>query len=52
MWEINPSTLRVEGFLRTGAGAHGLYPSRNATELYVSNRAAGSISVVSFKRGV
>ena len=48
VWEINPSTFRVERFLRTGAGAHGLYPSRNATELYVSNRAAGSISVVSF----
>ncbi len=48
VWEINPSTFRVEGFLRTGAGAHGLYPSRNATELYVSNRAAGSVSVVSF----
>ena len=49
VWEINPATFRVEGFLRTGAGAHGLYPSRDATELYVSNRAAGSISVVSFK---
>ncbi len=49
VWEINPSIFKVEGFLRTGAGAHGLYPSRDATELYVSNRAAGSVSVVSFK---
>jgi DNA-binding beta-propeller fold protein YncE len=48
VWEINPSTFRVEGFLETGAGAHGLYPSRDATDLYVSNRAAGTISVVSF----
>ena len=48
VWEINPSTFRVERFVRTGAGAHGLYPSRNATDLYVSNRAAGSVSVVSF----
>jgi DNA-binding beta-propeller fold protein YncE len=49
VWEINPSTFRVFGFLRTGAGAHGLYPSRNARYLYVSNRQAGSISVVSFR---
>ena len=38
LWEIDPSTFRVTGFLRTGAGAHGLYPSRNARVLYVSNR--------------
>ena len=37
------------GFLHTGAGAHGLYPSRNDRFMYVSNREAGSISVVSFK---
>ena len=39
---------RVVGFLRTGAGAHGLYPSRDARRLYVSNRGAGTVSVVSF----
>ncbi|MGH3415285.1 MAG: YncE family protein [Actinocrinis sp.] len=49
VWEIDPATFRVIGFLRTGAGAHGLYPSRNARVLYVSNRQAGSVSVVSFK---
>jgi DNA-binding beta-propeller fold protein YncE len=49
LWEIDPTTFRVIGFLRTGAGAHGLYPSRNAQVMYVSNRAAGSISVVSFR---
>jgi DNA-binding beta-propeller fold protein YncE len=49
LWEINPFTFRVTGFLATGAGAHGLYPSRNADYLYVSNRQAGSISVVSFQ---
>ena len=48
IWEINPNTFKVIGFLHTGAGAHGLYPSRNAKFLYVSNRAAGSVSVVSF----
>jgi YVTN family beta-propeller protein len=49
VWEISPATFRVLGFLHTGAGAHGLYPSRNARFLYVSNRQAGSISVVSFR---
>jgi DNA-binding beta-propeller fold protein YncE len=49
VWEIDPRTFRVLGFLHTGAGAHGLYPSRNAKAMYVSNRQAGSISVVSFK---
>jgi YVTN family beta-propeller protein len=49
VWEIDPSTFRVVGFLHTGAGAHGLYPSRNARSMYVSNRQAGSISVVSFR---
>ncbi len=49
LWEIDPSRFRVIGFLKTGAGAHGLYPSRDARVMYVSNREAGSISVVSFK---
>jgi DNA-binding beta-propeller fold protein YncE len=49
LWEIDPRTFRVLGFLHTGAGAHGLYPSRNAKFMYVSNRQAGTISVVSFK---
>jgi YVTN family beta-propeller protein len=48
LWEIDPTSFRVIGFLRTGAGAHGLYPSRDARVMYVSNRQAGSISVVSF----
>ncbi len=49
LWEIDASTFRVIGFLKTSAGAHGLYPSRNAEFMYVSNRQAGSISVVSFR---
>jgi DNA-binding beta-propeller fold protein YncE len=49
LWEIDPRTFRVLGFLRTGAGAHGLYPSRDAKVMYVSNRQAGTISVVSFR---
>jgi YVTN family beta-propeller protein len=49
VWEVNGSTLHVIGFLRTGAGTHGLYPSRDSRFLYVSNRAAGTVSVVSFR---
>jgi DNA-binding beta-propeller fold protein YncE len=49
VWEIDPNTFKVMGFLHTGTGAHGLYPSRDDQYLYVSNRQAGSISVVSFK---
>jgi DNA-binding beta-propeller fold protein YncE len=49
LWEINPVTFRVVGFLHTGAGAHGLYPSRNAKVMYVTDRQAGAISVVSFR---
>jgi DNA-binding beta-propeller fold protein YncE len=48
VWEIDAQRFRVAGFLHTGAGAHGLYPSRDARSLYVSNRAAGSVSVVRF----
>jgi YVTN family beta-propeller protein len=46
------------GFIPTGTGAHGLYPSRDATELYVANRGSnkvyaapggkGSVSVIDF----
>jgi YVTN family beta-propeller protein len=49
VWEIDPYRFKMIGFLRTGAGAHGLYPSRDATQMYVSNRSVGSVSVVSFK---
>jgi YVTN family beta-propeller protein len=48
LWEIDPNTFTVVGFLHTGSGAHGLYPSRDARYLYVSNRKEGTISVVDF----
>jgi DNA-binding beta-propeller fold protein YncE len=48
VWEFSTRSFKRIGFLRTGAGAHGLYPSRNARFLYVSNRQAGTISLVSF----
>jgi DNA-binding beta-propeller fold protein YncE len=48
LWEIDPRRFKVMGFLPTGAGAHGLYPSRDTRYLYVSNRAEGTISVIDF----
>ena len=48
LWEIDAHTFAIEGFLPTGAGAHGLYPSRDARFLYATNRAAGTISVIDF----
>src|SRR5438093_8279306 len=49
LWEIGGDGLKVIGFVRTGAGVHGLYPSRDARYLYATNRAEGSISVISFR---
>ena len=48
LWEIDGDTLQEIGFLPTGKGAHGLYVSRDGKDLYVSNRDAGTISVVDF----
>jgi YVTN family beta-propeller protein len=50
VWLVDAQRMRRERLMKTGAGAHGLYPSRNARDLYVSNRAEGSISVISFRR--
>jgi DNA-binding beta-propeller fold protein YncE len=49
VWLINAHTFHKIGFVRTGAGAHGLYTSRNARYLYVSNRMEGSVSLISFR---
>ena len=51
VWKVDGRRMRVTGFIPTGRGAHGLYPSRDARDLYVSNRGAGTISVVSFATG-
>jgi DNA-binding beta-propeller fold protein YncE len=50
LWKIDGRRLKVLGFLRTGAGVHGLYPSRDARYLYATNRSEGSISVISFRK--
>jgi DNA-binding beta-propeller fold protein YncE len=51
LWKVDAATFERKGFLPTGRGAHGLYPSRDSRVLYVANRNEGSISVVSFKTG-
>ena len=36
---VDGERFEVIGFIATGAGAHGIYPSRNSKVMYVSNRA-------------
>jgi YVTN family beta-propeller protein len=46
VWLITAATGRPRGFVHTGEGTHGVYPSRDASVFYVSNRDAGSITVL------
>lgn len=48
VWLISATTFKKVGFIPTEAGAHGLYVSRNAQDLYVADRDAGAVSVISF----
>src|SRR5438067_520935 len=45
---VDPVAMQELDFLPTGLGAHGLAISRDTQALFVSNRLAGSISVISF----
>jgi DNA-binding beta-propeller fold protein YncE len=46
---VDGDAFKEIGFIATGVGTHGLYPSRDATKLYVANR--GSHSVIGRKHG-
>jgi DNA-binding beta-propeller fold protein YncE len=50
--EVDGDSFTEVGFLPTGPEAHGLYPSRDGSQLYVSNRGGkanqGSVSVIDF----
>jgi YVTN family beta-propeller protein len=46
VWVVDATTLKVDRFVRTGIGAHGIYPSRDARRLFVSNRDEGTVSVL------
>jgi YVTN family beta-propeller protein len=38
LWIIDGTGTKVVGSIKTGTGAHGIYPSRDGTRFYVSNR--------------
>lgn len=40
---IDPEAFKQIGFIATGVGAHGLYPSRDGRQLYVINRGSHKI---------
>jgi YVTN family beta-propeller protein len=41
---VDPVKLERIGFIHTGVGAHGIYPSRDGTKLYVTNRGWNTIA--------
>jgi YVTN family beta-propeller protein len=45
VWFIDASTMRYDHFVPTGMGTHGIYPSRDATRVFVTNRDEGTSSV-------
>jgi len=55
---VDGDALKETGFIKTGVGTHGLYPSRDGTKLYVANRGSsriggkpkgpGSVTVIDF----
>jgi DNA-binding beta-propeller fold protein YncE len=51
VWVLNGQATKVLRFIHTGRGAHGLYLSRDATKLYVTNRMEGSVSVLNAYTG-
>lgn len=46
VWVLDGAATKVLREIPTGRGAHGLYLSRDATKLYVTNRHEGSVSVL------
>ena len=46
VWVVDAAARKVVTFVPTGKGAHGIYPSRDAKRLFVSNRDGASISVL------
>lgn len=58
VYTVDPNAFTETGFIPSGTGTHGLYPSRDGTKLYVANRGSdhvggppkgpGSVSVLDF----
>ena len=40
---VDGTTFKEIGFIPTGVGTHGLYPSRDATKLYITNRGSHKV---------
>jgi YVTN family beta-propeller protein len=51
VWKLDGDSMRLQGFIATGRGAHGLYISRDFRYLYVTNRDEGSISLIDLTTG-
>ena len=51
IYVVDARTFRVLRFQPTGQGAHGLYMSRDATRMFVTNRGEGSITVIDLRTG-
>jgi YVTN family beta-propeller protein len=51
LWVIDGAATQVIGEIPTGPGTHGIYPSRDATQLYVTNRLDSSVSVLDANTG-
>ncbi|HVE48050.1 MAG TPA: YncE family protein [Casimicrobiaceae bacterium] len=61
LFVVDGDAFKEVGFIRTGVGTHGLYPSRDGKKLYIANRGSniirgkpkgpGSVSVLDFATG-
>ncbi|MDQ6851037.1 MAG: hypothetical protein M3070_14045 [Actinomycetota bacterium] len=51
IYVIDAKTFRVRRFQPTGVGAHGLYISRDAKRMFVTNRDEGTITVIDLATG-
>jgi YVTN family beta-propeller protein len=48
VWILDGDGFDAPTFMPTGAGAHGLYVSRDSKDLYITNRGEGTISILDF----
>ncbi|MEJ7716869.1 MAG: YncE family protein [Thermoleophilaceae bacterium] len=46
VWKVDAERFRVTDFIETGRGTHGLYPSRDASVMYATNRIGSTVSVI------
>jgi sugar lactone lactonase YvrE len=51
LWVIDGAATHVLRFIPTGRGAHGIYLDREAKRMFVTNRHAGTISVLDARTG-